>query len=294
MKASLLVMGLVATPFTIGSTGTADAAYSPPRAATAAAHDTLACQDTLHATDSVNAVFKMTVKTQDPKTSLPPEFEALFVDGIRSRLKVPAILRLSVMQGWAPCDTVAGKCIAGVLAFGSQVYVTAHKDGTLTRIGVIDVSLTPEFSDSVVTAMRRYSSEKLIPAFTRPDSIPLDISIDVEQNPDTVPAFRHLFRVNIPRFNTEFDYSQYPKNGGGPKYPPIAASQGVGDTVKVAFTVLSDGSVESQTVDVLKGRYREFVRAVFDKLATIHYVPARIGACAVAARARQSFVFVAP
>lgn len=38
-------------------------------------HDTISCLDTLHASDSVNAVVKMSVKPQEPKTKLPPDFE---------------------------------------------------------------------------------------------------------------------------------------------------------------------------------------------------------------------------
>jgi hypothetical protein len=293
MMTRLAVWGVFAAPLLVGGAVSVNG-HAPPQSDPTAVYDTLACRDTLHATDSVSALVKMTVKPLDPKTTLPPDFEELFVQEFRARLKVPSNLALTVMDGWAPCDTVAGKCLAGVLIFGSQAYVTAHRNGTLSRIRLIDGTLTPVFADSVAAVLKRFDTEKLIPSFGKSDSVPLDIAIEVEQNPDSIPASRHLFRATIPRFNTQFNVAQYPKDAGGPKYPPIAASQKIGDTVEVAFTVLPDGSVETDGVDVLKGRYRDFIRAVFDKLATTRYVPARIGNCAVATRDRQKFVFIAP
>jgi hypothetical protein len=162
--------------------------------------------DTLHATDSVNALIKMSIKPQDPKGNLPKDFEGLFVQEFRSRLKLPARLPLSVMLGWAPCDTVAQTCDAGALMVGSQAYATAHSNGTLSRIDVVDVTLTPVFSDSIAALLGRMSEQKAVPFFEAPDSIPLDISIAVEQNPDSVPVYRHLFRARIPRFGRQFNW----------------------------------------------------------------------------------------
>jgi hypothetical protein len=259
-----------------------------------AAQDTVGCLDTLHASDSVTAVIKMTVRPQDRGTKLPADFEGLFIQEFKSRLKVPPKLALSVMKGWTPCDSVSQKCVAGILIFGSQAYATAHRNGTLSRIGVIDITLTPAFSETVGTILTRMGEEKLVPSFDKADSIPLDLAILLEQRPDTVPAFRQLFRATIPRFESQFSYGEYPKDAGGPKYPYRAGLARVGDTVSVAFTILADGTIEPQSVDVLKGHYRDFIRAVFDKLATTRYVPARIGACAVASRAAQTFVFKEP
>lgn len=256
--------------------------------------DTVGCLDTLRASDSISAVVKISVKPQDKKARLPADFEGLLAQEFRSRLKVPSKIALSVMHGWTECDSIAAKCTSGALIVGSQVYATAHTDGTVSRIGVIDFTLTPFFADSVGTVIKRIGEEKLMPPFSKPDSIPLDITISVDEHPDSVPAPRQLFRLVIPHFNSAYYYGDYPKDGGVPKYPYKAELARVGDTVRVSFTILADGTVAPQSVDVLKGHYRDFIRAVFDKLATTHYIPARIGSCPVASHAQQSFVFKVP
>jgi hypothetical protein len=253
--------------------------------------DTVGCLDTLRPSDSISAVVKISVKPQDKRSRLPSDFEGLLAQEFRSRLKVPPTMALSVMHGWTGCDSIAARCASGALIVGSQVYATAHNDGTVSRIGVIDVTLTPGFADSVGTVIKRIGEEKLMPPFPKPDSIPLDITISIDESPDSIPVHRRLFRVTIPHFNSTFRYAEYPKDAGGPKYPTKAELARVGDTVNVSFTIMSDGTVSPQSVDVLKGHYRDFIRAVFDKLATTHYVPAYIARCAVASHAQQSFVF---
>jgi hypothetical protein len=253
--------------------------------------DTVGCLDTLHASDSVNAVVKMSVRPQERKTKLPPDFEGLFVQEFRSRLKVPSNLPLSVMRGWSPCDSTSHKCVGGVLMLGSQAYATIHSDGAVSRILVVDLALTPALADTVRVVLQRMGGEKAVPFFGGPESIPLDISIDVEQHPDTVPAWRHLFRTTIPHYGLQFTPAAWPKNAKGPKYPSIAERAQVSDSVTLTFAILSDGTVAPQSVDLQAAHYTDFVRAVFDRIATLRYVPGRIGSCPVATWETQSFVF---
>lgn len=256
------------------------------------ARDTTGCLDTLHASDSVSAVVTMNVRPQDPKTMLPPDFEGLFVQEVRSRLKAPGSLLLGVMIGWNQCDSARQRCAGGVLMLGSQAYATAHPIGGLSRIGVIDVSLTPAFSDSVRKVLERIGQEKMSPPFfNRKDSIPLKISIGVEQHSDTVSPYRHLFRVTLPHYNLPFTLAEWPKNARAPKYPSIAETRGVGDSVTVTFTILADGTVAPQSIEVQAGRYIDFIQSVFARLATGRYLPAHVGGCPVATRGSQSFTF---
>lgn len=259
-----------------------------------AIRDTVRCLDTLHASDSINAVVKMSVKAQDPKTKLPPDFEGLFVQEFRSRLKVPSNLSLSVMNGWSPCDSASHKCAGGVLTLGSQAYATIHSDGAVSRILVVDLALTPALADTVRVVLQRMGTDKAVPFFSGPDSIPLDISINDEQRPDTVPAWRHLFWATIPHYGLQFTPAEWPKNARGPKYPSIAERAQVEDSVILAFSILSDGTVAPQSVDLQVYHYADFIRSVYERLATIHYVPGRIGTCPVTTRGRQSFMFRVP
>ncbi len=265
---------------------------SSPDASRTVVRDTTGCLDTLHASDSVSAAVTISVRPQNPKTTLPPDFEGLFAQEISSRLKVPGSLLLGVMTGWNECYSASHRCEGGVLMLGSNAYATAHHTGELSRIGVIDFSLTPAFSDSVRRVLERIGQVKMSPPFfDRTDSIPLKISIGVEQHSDTVPPHRRLFRVNLPHYNLPFTFAEEPKNAKAPKYPSIAETRHVGDSVAVTFTILADGTVAPQSVEVQTGHYVDFIRSVFDWLAKARYLPAHMGGCPVASRAGQSFAF---
>lgn len=289
----LFALGVLAAPLlTAGAPRFSESPRQEP--ASTSIRDTVACLDTLHASDSINAVVKMSVRPQQSKTKLPPDFEGLFVQEFRSRLKVPSNLPLSVMRGWTPCDSASHKCAGGVLMLGSQAYATAHQDGAVSRIVVIDLALTPALADTVRVVLLRMANEKAVPFFNGPDSIPLDISIHIEQHPDTVPAWRQLFRATIPHYAAQFSPAEWPKNARGPKYPSIAERSLVPDSVALTFSILSDGTVAPQSVDLQAAHYTDFVRAVFERIATMRYVPGRIGSCPVATWEAQTFLFKIP
>ena len=187
------VWAVLLTPIVVGGSAHLTSADSPGVPA-AISRDTTTCLDTLHASDSVSAVVTMKVSAQDGKTALPTDFEALFIQEFRSHLKVPKSLALNAMNGWDPC--VGGRCAGGVLSLRSRAYVTAHATGTLSRIKVIDFSLTPAFSDSVRAALESMSRENVSPPLLNgPDSIQLRISIGDDERPDTVA----LVESDLPR-----------------------------------------------------------------------------------------------
>jgi hypothetical protein len=165
------------------------------------------------------------------------------------------------MNGWDPC--VGSRCAGGVLILRSRAYVTAHAKGTLSRIKVIDFSLTPAFSDSVRAVLESMGQENISPPLLDgQDSIPLQISIGDDERPDTVPPVRQLFRATVPHYNLPFTYAEWPKNASGRKYPMIAERNGVEDSV--------------------------------DEVAVTRYTPARVGGCPVASWVGQSFRFKVP
>jgi hypothetical protein len=293
MKRNRFVVGATIA-FLIALKGATGATAYAMRTANSIVRDTINCIDSLPASDSVKALVKMSVKPQNPKTRLPPDFEGLLAQEFRSRLKLPGKLPLSVMMAWGPCDSVAGKCAGGVLMLGTQVYATVHPGGTLSRLVLVDYALAPTLADSVRAVLQRMSDEKMVPYSAGTDSIPLDISIRLEENPDTVPAFRHLFRLSLPHYAGPFSHASWPKKARGPRYPEIAERARVGDSVVLSFTTLSDGAVAPQSVDVHAGHYNDFIRSVFDRMATMHYVPARIRGCPVPTWQTQAFVFKVP
>jgi hypothetical protein len=262
----------------------------PPAAQRTVARDSTGCLDTLRASDSVSAVVKMSVEPQNKKTKLPADFEGMFAQEFKSRFKTPSSLPLSVMRGSAPCDTVQDTCASGLMVLGSRAYAFAHSDGSLSRIGVVDLSLTPVFADSVRSVLLKLSNEHLIPFFASPESIPIEILIGVEQHADTVPRERQLFRVVIPRYRLQFTQPVHSKIER-PRYPRNAVAAGVGDTLVFTFTILPNGRVAPGSVDYHGGHYRDFVRPVLESIERSIFTPARIGECRVATWVSQQFVF---
>jgi hypothetical protein len=269
---------------------------SPALASTAHRNkpDTITCLDTLRTSDSTTAVVKMSVNPQNKKTMLPKDFEGLVAQEFRSRFKLPPSLPLSVMRGWDSCDTtgVRQTCASGVLLIGITVYATAQSDGTLSNISAVDLSLTPEFSDSVLSVLLQMSKERLIPFFTSPNSIPLEISIWPEGNADTVARERQLFRARIPRYRLPFKGATWRSNRDLPKYPRNAEMSGVGDTLVLTYTILGNGTVAPTSIDLRSGHYRDFVKPVVTSLMNSTFEPASIGGCRVATWVTHQFMFL--
>jgi len=256
--------------------------------------DNVGCLDTLHAADSISTIVKMTVAPQDPKVVLPRDFENLFVEEFRAHFKAPANLPLSVVMGSEPCDSLGSRCVGGVLSVGAVAYATAHNDGKLSDIAVLDVALTPPFADSVNSALQAMSRAELVPPTGDVDSIPVVLQISTEEEPDTVPAVRYVFKAKVPRYDWPFSYASMPAAGVDAKYPFVARLAEIEDSVTIAFTVGSDGAIAARSIELVSATYRDFVASVLDALGRTRYHPAHLGDCAVATRMKQRFLFKLP
>jgi len=287
--ARLMAMSVLIAPIIAGAMRSGE--LPEPQPVSQPARDTVGCLDTLHTSDSINVIVTMSVKPQDRKVALPPDFEGLFAQEFRLRLKVPGNLPLSVMQGWGFCDSREDKCSGGAPIIGTHAFATAHPDGTLSRIATIDFALVPALSESVRTALEVLSNDKTVPSVAGSDSLPLEMFILVDEKADTIPIFRHLFRARIPHYSGKYTAAQWPKNARGPRYPMIAERARAEDSVAMNFTIRSDGTVIPETLEIRSAHYRDFIRAVFDRMTTIRYVPARIGSCPVPSWVSQNFIF---
>lgn len=254
----------------------------------------IGCLDTLHAADSISTIVKMTVAAQDPKILLPHDFESLFVEEFRSHFKLPANLPLSVVMGSQPCDSLGSRCLRGVLSLGAVAYATAHNDGRLSDIEVLDVALTPRLADSVKSALQSMSRAEMVPTVGDVDSIPLILQIEPEEKPDTVPGVRYVFKARLPRYDAPFSYASMPAAGVDATYPLNARVAGVEDSVTLAFTVESDGTIAGRSIELVSATYRDFVASVLEALGRTRYHPAHLGDCAVATRMKQRFLFKVP
>jgi TonB family protein len=236
----------------------------------------------------------MTAASQDPKIALPPNFESLLSQGFQARFKAPPKLPLSVVVGGEPCDSLGSRCAGGILNIGAVAYVTARANGSLVVTEVVDETLTESLADSIRSTLEVMSKNREVPWLEHLDSIPLVLTFAPDDQPDTVPATRYVFKAKIPRYDLPFTYAVMPSAGIVPKYPMRAAIAGVEDSVVLAFTVRANGSIAPQSMDFVSGNYREFVLSAADALNDTRYHPARLGDCAVATRVRQRFVFKSP
>ena len=271
---------------------------SPSRTPSSAANDVrpdaIGCLDTLHASDTVETVVKVATASQDPKIALPPNFENFLAQGIRARFKAPSKLPLSVVVGSEPCDSLGSRCAGGILDIGAVAYVTARANGSLVVTNVVDETLTRDFADSIRSALEAMSKNRDVPWLEHTDSIPLVLTFVPDDQPDTVPAARYIFKAKIPRYDLPFTYAMMPSTGIVPKYPTRAAIAGIEDSVVLAFTVRANGSIAPESMDFVSGNYREFVLSAADALNDARYHPAHLGDCAVATRIKQRFVFKSP
>jgi len=253
-----------------------------------------ACLDTLQATDSISTVVKMTVQSIDSAVALPSDFEGLLVDEFRRAFKAPSRLPLSVVMGTPPCDSLGGRCAGGELNVSTVAYATAHGDGKLSDIAVIDASLTPALADSVASALKTVSNMGASPPTGEVQSIHLMMQIGPEENPDTVPALRRVLVAKVPHYELPFRYATMPAAGVNPSYPFAARLAGVGDSVTLAFTVEPNGMIASESMELVQATYRDFISSVLDALGNTRYHPAYLGDCPVATRMTQRFMFKTP
>jgi TonB-like protein len=256
--------------------------------------DAIGCLDTLHASDTVETIVKLTAASRDPKIALPPNFENFLAQGFRARFKAPSKLPLSVVVGDEPCDSLGSRCAGGILNIGAVVYATARANGSLAVTNVVDETLTAGFANSVRSALETMSKNRDVPWLEHTDSIPLVLTFAPDDQPDTVPEARYVFKAKIPRYDLPFTYAMMPSAGIVPKYPTRAAIGGIEDSVVLAFTVGANGSIVPESLDFVSGNYREFVLSAANAVDEARYHPAHLGDCAVATRIRQRFVFKSP
>jgi len=236
----------------------------------------------------------MSVTPQDTAVKLPPDFEMMFVEEFRSHFKAPSRLQLSVVLGSLPCDSSGSRCAGGSLNVGAIAYATAHDDGKLSHIDVIDAALTPALADSVASALQAMSEAGTGPPTGDAETIALIIQLAPEENADTVPTLRRVFKAKIPHYHIPFRYASMPIAGIDAKFPFTARLAGLGDSVTIAFTVDSDGMIAAESVELVRASYRDFVSSVLDALGRTRYHPAYLGDCAVATRMTQRFLFKVP
>lgn len=236
----------------------------------------------------------MSVTPQDTAVKLPPDFEGLFVEEFRSYFKAPTNIPLSVVVGSPPCDSLGSRCAGASLNVGAVAYATARNNGKLSDIQVVDVALVPSLADSVNSALEAMSKAGAVPLTGVRESIPIVMEIEPEDDADSVPPERRVFKAKVPRYNVPFRYASMPAAGVDARFPFSARLAGVGDSVTIAFTVEADGKIAPESLELVRATYRDFVSSVLNALGQTQYHPAYLGDCPVATRMTQRFLFKVP
>jgi len=145
----------------------------------------------------------------------------------------------------------------------------------------IDVDFaSQDLAHSIVAAVRRADSAN---AFSPPSGAVLHdhgfIRLRVEPRPDTAGSSVPLIRLMVPAVLVD----STPKEVTFPsiEYPSELRVAGVGDTVLLQVLVLSDGSVDRSSLDLLKAQYQETALEAVQWVQKAKFRPARIGGCAV-------------
>lgn len=288
MRSHLFVLALCAVPAFLSAAATTSMP-SPP-GSERASYDTVGCLDTLRAADSGSVVVKISVLHQERGGKLPPDFEGLFAQEFRSRFRPPHKLGLSVIEGYGACDSRQHTCSGGTPTLMTIAYAIATENGTISELGVISPSLSTELSDSVRSALLSMSAANMVPLFGSTSSLPIRVVVASEESPDSVPPVRQLFRTRLPRYAVQLRKAEMPPEGLHPKYPSIADRAGIGDTLLLYYTILADGRVAPQSVDIVRMRYKDFVKPVVDAVEGMVFQPAKLGGCPVAESVTQYFL----
>ena len=202
-------------------------------------------------------------------------------------------MALSVVSGVPPCDSTGSRCAGGYLDVAATAYATAHFDGKLSDIQVVDATLTPALADTVRSVLAAMGEEGLAPP-TDAKSIAIVVDLETDGNADTVPELRQIFRAKVPRYNLPLRYASMPESGVRPQYPSLARLAGVGDSVMIAFTLDPEGKIVPESLELVRATYRDFIVSVLRALERTRYHPARLGDCPVSTRTSQRFLFSPP
>jgi len=253
------------------------------------ATDTVACSDTLRASDTIPAIVKISVRHQDSTSKLPANFEALFADEFQSRFKPPSQLPLITIDADQPCKD--SMCSSATPLVRVDAYAMVLEDGTMQKISVISPSLNAALANSVRSVLASMSSEKTVPFIESSIPLPIRIIVSTETAPDSVPPPRRLFRAKLPHYTAPFRQPSTKRKPVFPQYPRAAEMNGVGDALIFEFTIMPDGKVAPQSVDLVQYHHPEFVQALIDAFPKMVYEPAVLGGCKVPAWVTQKFEF---
>ena len=270
------------------------------------APDSAQCRAALDAAspDSQSTRVSMLVVPYDTANRLSPAYAGLIGVGIRQFLSLPRPMPLHAYDRTLLVHEHQGDLGFVTATVRGAYHATLHRDGHLSRIGVVSGTRDEAFDTAVVQAMKELSASELLPPPEPPaatftgDSLDLRILVMPEaqsllpQVVSTPPAEGVtpvlLLRLPIRRITQQ---ARAKPNGPTPVYPTVLRTAGVGGSTLFEFVVDTSGRVELGSVAVLKSSAPQFIDAVADILPYLRFDPLRVDGCPVSVLMQQPFDF---
>jgi TonB family protein len=255
-----------------------------------------ACRVRLNAasTDSQTTQLAVEVTSRGSPDRITPHFASMVAQGIVQMVRIPRPLPLGVYEAMnkGAWQTVRGTYLASL-----------HRDGHLTRARSAGGTSSTAFDAALVAAIVALDTSGMIPA---PDSARLaadsiDLRIAIARDPSYSPnrpaqsvladgAPVPLMRIRVPI--REGSGGPYPKPGNrAPIYPTALRNARIDGSVRLAFVVGADGTVDMSSIQVVRATAEPFIRAVLDALPAMRFFPLTVEGCPVAGVAEMPFTF---
>jgi hypothetical protein len=246
----------------------------------------LPCTELPVASDTVDDTLYMTVDAPVHARPLPTGYTRRVLDALRSVVELPHPVVFPVYTGHASSGVypTAGAGDSDRLrpAIVAEVEFTIGDTGRITG-RVSTSSLSADFDRRLADAPRRADSLQLFPSSPDPrgpaGAVRLYVTVQSTRPPGNqwVP----LLRVRVPQWGDAKRAAAVTTATAGASAETQTASGVRMDSVVVQIVIDETGHPVLSTFRLVEAHYREFARAVAQRLQQTTYRPASIGGCAV-------------
>jgi TonB family protein len=216
----------------------------------------------------------------------------LAAEALRAHFTPPASVSLPLWARFlAPEDSVPRE-LTDALGYGlaSGVSFRLRADGRLADSSVFVDTASPELNESLRMAVRRADSAQALPKpgyGIRHDRGRIILQL-IDWDERRGPA-AGLVRLVIPviRIDSGVAVRRIP----GPAYPSSLRQREISGAVELQYVVTEAGRIDPASFKVIRGQYREFVKAAIEAIRRGTFKPARLRGCPVPMLVQQRIFF---
>jgi hypothetical protein len=255
-------------------------------------------------TDSVSVRIGLSITSFDTGAVVSAEYRTLFVQTLRSQLKLPRPLPLEIYGFFTPTNAegrINGSSTIVPTVLGSY-RATLKRDGHITNARVVGGARTRVFDDALLAAIRIVGDSQTAPPLPEDiksaDSIEVRINVRIPEvrSPQAtglppVSPYEPLFIMRVPSLGFPSSVVKALPGNQSPLFPRDAQRGRVDGKVIAEFLVGASGTVDLNSVQFIQATAVSFAAAVLDVLPQHRYSPMAIGGCPVASLALQPFEF---